>query len=70
VLSRVRSGPPSLTSRSAIRAANLCTLSQRPDQGMFLGVAQMVEVGKLQHALVGSGSTTIVSRNFFRGLNA
>jgi hypothetical protein len=37
---------------------------------MFLGVAQMVEVGKLQHALVGSGSTTIVSRNFFRGLNA
>src|SRR6185312_14094218 len=37
---------------------------QRPDQGVLLGVAQVVEVGKLRHAAIGIDSTMMVSSTF------
>jgi hypothetical protein len=36
-------------------------LPQRPDQGVFLGVAQVVEVGKLRHTPIATNPTVLMS---------
>src|SRR3954463_9772458 len=42
----------------------LKTLPQRPDQGVLLGVAQVVEVGKLRHFSLKIGSAVTTSSTF------
>ena len=48
----------------------LKALPQRPDQGVFLGVAQVVEVGELGHPMVRIDSAVTASSIFFRPVDA
>jgi hypothetical protein len=41
-------------------------LPQRPDQGVLLGVAQVVEVGKLRHTAIAINPTVMVSSTFLQ----
>jgi hypothetical protein len=48
----------------------LKALPQRPDQGVFLGVTQVVEVGKLRHPSLRIDSAVTASSTFFEAVNA
>jgi hypothetical protein len=59
-------GSLSRASRSATRVRQALHLRpERPDQGVLLGLAQMVEIGKLRHAFVWSRPGRGRVRGFF-----